>query len=191
MLVTDRNATRGRDLVEVCAAAARGGAGLVQVREKDLGDAAVDALLARLREAMPDGTSLLVNDRPDLAVAHGVGLHLPSHRVDAAPQGDLVFGVSVHDEGEIAAALAAGAHYLVAGTVFETASTPGRPGAGLGWIERACALAGEVPVYGIGGITAENAGEVIAAGAHGVAVRGAILGTGDPEGAASKLLAVI
>jgi thiamine-phosphate pyrophosphorylase len=189
MLVTDRRATCGRDLVEVCAAAARGGVGVVQVREKDLDDAALDALLGRLLEAVPPETVLLVNDRPALAATRGVGLHLPAHRVDAAPAGDRVFGVSVHDGGEIAAALEAGAHYLVAGTVFETASKPGRPGAGLKWVARASELAGEVPVYAIGGITAENAGQVILAGAHGVAVRSTILGAGDPGGAAAALIA--
>lgn len=191
MLVTDRWATRGRKLADVVAAAAAGGVGLVQVRERHLDDVDLGGLIIGLREAMPPDTILLVNDSVGLAVVLDIGLHLPSYRVHTAPGAEIRFGVSVHNDRELDAALAAGAHYLVAGTIFDTTCKPDLAGVGVEWITRARARAGDVPIYGIGGITADNAADVIRAGAHGVAVRSAILEADDPRAAAAELLAAL
>jgi len=189
MLVTDRRATRGRDLIDVLSDAAAGGVELVQVREKDLDDGALRGLLHRMIESLPPSTTLLVNGRPALAAELGIGLHLPADRIDprSGPDADL-FGASVHDEAEARAALSIGVRYLVAGTIFATPSKPGRAAVGPRWIRLLKAWAGAVPIYAIGGIHPGNVAELIRAGAHGVAVRSAILEASDVRAAAAAFI---
>ena len=191
MLVTDRHATHGRELVAVVRDAVAGGVGLVQVREKDLDERDLDALVGDLQAALPAEIRLLVNGCAALAARRGLGLHLPASQIGAPPEGVSLLGASVHDESEVRAALACGVHYLVAGTVFVTDSKPGRPPAGPAWITRVCDLAREIPVFAIGGIKAARVAEVMQAGAHGVAVRSAILAAPDVSAAAVELAEAI
>jgi thiamine-phosphate diphosphorylase len=79
-----------------------------------------------------------------------------------------------------------GASLLIAGTVFASASHPGGETIGSDGLREICAAV-RVPVLGIGGITAANAGDVIRAGASGVAVISAIAGADDPQAAAHGL----
>jgi thiamine-phosphate diphosphorylase len=185
MLVTDREATGGRDLVDVVAAAVAGGVGLVQVRERDLVEAEVEALLRQILDRLR-GTPvrLLVNGHPALARRLGVGLHLPASALPPAPPRPPLFGRAVHDEGEARRALAEGASYVVVGPVFPTRSKPGHPGAGLASLAALSRMVAPVPVFAIGGLTPARVAPVLEAGAHGVAVRSAILGSTDPARAA-------
>ena len=184
MLVTDRRQTQGRDLVEVVAAAVAGGVGLVQVRERDLPEPEIADLLRRLLARL-EGTParLLVNGHADLAHALGVGLHLPAVAPRPASIPSL-YGRAVHDEAEARRALADGVSYVVVGPVFPTGSKPGHPGAGADTLERLVRTVAPTPVYAIGGLTPERVVFVLAAGAHGVAVRSAILSARDPRRAA-------
>jgi thiamine-phosphate pyrophosphorylase len=187
MLVTDRLATRGRDLVDVVGAAVAGGVGLVQVRERDLPEAEVEVLLRRILERLRGTPArLLVNGHVALAQAYGVGLHLPAAAPPPRPPRPLLCGRAVHDEDEARRALAEGVSYVVAGPVFPTASKPGHPGAGLETLARLARMVGPAPVFAIGGLTPERVPLVRDAGAHGVAVLGAILGAPDPERAAGE-----
>jgi thiamine-phosphate pyrophosphorylase len=184
MLVTDRRETADRDLVDVVEAAVAGGVGLVQVRERDLTDAEAEALLRLILDRLRGtGVRVLVNGRPALARALGVGLHLPAAEPSALP-GLPLAGRSVHDEREAGRARAEGASYVVAGPIFPTGSKPGHPGAGLGLLARVGNVVAPTPIFAIGGLTPERVGAVRAAGAHGVAIRSAILGAPDPARAA-------
>ena len=192
MLVTDRHETRGRDLVDVVAAAVSGGVRLVQVRERDLPEVEVEALLRCLIERLGGtGASVLVNGHAALARAMGIGLHLPAAAPPLAPPRPELYGRAAHDEGEARRALAEGVSYLVVGPVFPTRSKPGHPGAGLDALARLAAIVAPVPVFAIGGLTPERVGSVQAAGAHGVAVRSGILGAPDPARAAQELLSAL
>ncbi len=189
MLVTDRKRTRGRDLVALVAAAAGGGVRLVQVREPDLKDDELYALARRIRDSCTSEVRLVVNGSLGVARALGVGLHLPAAAPalgETRPAG-LLHGRSVHDEAELRSALADGADYLVAGTVFPTESKPGRAPQGLAWVERVCRQVAPLPVFGIGGIAVARVPAVLHAGAHGVAVCGAILSASDPQRVAEGL----
>lgn len=188
MLVTDRQRSR-LPLTEAVGRAVAGGVDLVQVREKDLPAADLLELVKSLREAVTGRARLLVNDRVDVALAAGAdGVHLPEKGLPpgAARQllgPDRILGRSTHDPAGLDwAAL----DYLLVGTVFPSPSHPGLPAAGVGRVKE---FAGRspVPVLGIGGITAANCAEVIAAGAVGVAVISAILDSDDPEGEARRL----
>jgi thiamine-phosphate pyrophosphorylase len=193
-VVTDRRRLGQSDaaadaLVALAAAAARGGADLIQLRERDLSGRDLLALARRLVEAV-EGTParVVVNDRLDVAMAAGAGgVHLrgdsmPAARVrEIAPPGFLV-GRSVHDALEAAAVSAAGGvDYLIAGTLFETSSKPaGRARLGLDAFGRLAAQAG-LPVLGIGGVTLDRAPDVVRAGGAGIAAIGLFLPAADGE----------
>jgi thiamine-phosphate pyrophosphorylase len=184
MLVTDRLATRGRDLAEVVEEAVAGGVGLVQVRERDLPEADVAALLERLLAGLRgSGARLVVNGRPALARALGAGLHLPAAAPPAVPRVAFT-GRSVHDEDEARRAGAEGVSYVVAGPIFPTGSKPGHPGAGPALIARLARVLASTPIFAIGGLAPHRVGAVLDAGAHGIAVRSAILGAAEPARAA-------
>jgi len=187
MLITDRACARGRSLAEIVRSAVRGGVEVVQVREKDLSDDALRALVLELRALLPSDVTIIVNSRERVARTLGIGLHLPA----AAPPPSAAFrglwGRSVHDEDEARAAAREGAGYALAGPVFPTASKPGHPGTGIERLRRIVTVLAPVPVFALGGIDPVNAPRAIRAGAHGVAVRGAFMETGVPRRVAEAL----
>jgi thiamine-phosphate pyrophosphorylase len=197
-LVTDRAACQGRDLLDVVAAAVAGGVSLVQLREKTTATrdfvALARALVALLR---PLGVPLVVNDRVDVALAAGAdGVHVGQddmHPTDvrALLGPDRIVGLSVTGQDETRAAQGLPVDYLGAGPVFATATKPdaGAP-QGLAGLAAMLALA-EVPVVGIGAITAANAEAVLAAGASGLAVVSAICSASDPRAAAAALRRIV
>jgi thiamine-phosphate diphosphorylase len=102
----------------------------------------------------------------------------------------VLIGRSVHDLAGAVAAAKAGVDYLIVGTVFATASKPGREPAGLSLLREVTAAV-DVPVIAIGGINVGNARRVIAAGAWGVAVMSGILAAPKPAQAVVDLLACL
>jgi len=190
MLVTDRRRTGGRPLLPLVAAAVRGGVGFVQIREKDMEEGELLSLVEELRHGLDRRIRLAVNGRPEIARGQGIGLHLPSSMTARQADAGIPFGRSAHDRAEADRAQREGASYVILGTVFPTASKPGHPGSGLALVEELCPRL-ELPVYAIGGITAARIPAVLAAGAHGVAVCGAILGADEPQAAAAGLAQAI
>ena len=195
-LVTDRNLAGGPDaLVGAVAQAVDNGVNLVQMREKDLPDAVQLALAQRLREVTNGKALLFVNDSVSIAEASGAdGVQLTENSRSIASARarmarPLLVGRSVHGVDAAREAAAQGADLLVVGTVYDSPTHPDQPPAGVGLIGW-CAQPG-VPVVGIGGITPENAGAVMQAGASGVAVISAILGSADPADAAARLAAAV
>jgi thiazole tautomerase (transcriptional regulator TenI) len=188
MLITDRR-TAGMPLPDLATAAVDGGVDAVQVREKDLSTGELRDLVSEVRDAVAGRAFVLVNGDVDVARTLGVGLHLPEHAssvVDARrnlPGGTLV-GRSVHDPE--AAALEASADYLIAGHVYPTPSKPGLAALGLAHFADIVSAARH-PVLAVGGIDAHVIGEVLARGAHGVAVISAISHASDPRLAALRL----
>ncbi len=196
-LVTDRRRSDGVDgLVSAVAEAVRNGVNLVQMREKDLPDAAQLDLAKRLREATDGKALLFINDSVSVAEASGadgVQLGEQSRTVAAAratASRPILIGRSVHDATGTGDAASQGTDLLVVGSVFDSPTHPGQAPAGLGLVQETANVS-DVPVIGIGGITAANAGEVIAAGAAGVAVISGILAAPDPGRAAARLAAAV
>jgi thiamine-phosphate pyrophosphorylase len=174
-------------------AAVRGGATMVQLRLKHTDARSLAEVARALVAALP--VPVVVNDRADVAMAVGAaGAHVGADDVPVAalrrivPPGFLI-GVSVGSDAE--AALSAGANYAGIGPVYGSASKLDA-GASIGTTEfsRLAALS-HLPAVAIGGITAETAPPVIAAGAIGVAVIAAIFGRPDPETAARTLRVAI
>jgi thiamine-phosphate diphosphorylase len=138
------------------------------------------------------GGRLIVNDRVDVALAVGAaGVQLGARGLPVALVRErwpgLLIGASVHDVAAARAAVDGGADFLLAGTLWETASHPGRPGSGTAWLRR-IPEPGR-PVIGIGGVTAERAAELRAMAVHGAAVVRAIWEADSPEAALDEFLA--
>jgi len=193
-LITDRQRTKGRPLLDVVDAALQGGVDAVQLREKDLPGGALFALASRLRELTHrHGARLLINDRVDIALAVGAdGVHLPvdSFRPKDARRllgADALIGASTHSVEQARAAATDGADFVVFGPVFETPSKRafGTPLglASLAQVTQAVA----VPTLAIGGLTAGRVPSVRDRGAFGVAVIAAIMAADDPRAAAAAL----
>lgn len=181
------------DLADRVLAAVRGGATAVQLREKHAPDGPVLAAARALRRLLPGGVALTVNDRVDVALACGAdGVHVGQDDLPAADARRLMgpgpwIGVSVETPAEARAAEEAGADYLGVGPVFATASkADAGPAQGPRLVERIRAVT-RLPIVAIGGITPDNAGEAIRAGADGVAAIAAVLGAADPRTAAARL----
>ena len=193
-LITDRTAAPRPpvDVVEECLAA---GLRAVQLREKDLEARDLLGLADSLREATQrHGARLIVNDRADVALAaraDGVQRTHASLPVSAlrriTPAGFLV-GASVHSEADARDAVAQGADFVVFGPVYDTPSKRRYgPPQGLAALE-AVARAVDRPVLAVGGLRPERVSEVLAAGAAGVAVIGAIYAAARPADATKAFL---
>ncbi|WP_436701673.1 thiamine phosphate synthase [Nocardioides sp. BYT-33-1] len=166
-----------------------------QIRDKALPTGALVTLVrAVLAAVRPAGATVVVNDRLDVALAAGAdGVHLGGDDLAVADARrlapGLLIGATCRSRAEVLAAAADGADYAGFGPVFATDSKPGLP-VPLG-VAAVTAAAGPLPLVAIGGVTARTAGEVRAAGAHGVAVIGAIWRHPDPVVAAKELVAAV
>jgi thiamine-phosphate pyrophosphorylase len=201
-LVVGSDVTQGRPLDEVVAAAVRGGATLVQLREKALGDAELVEVARALKARLaPLGVPLIINDRVEAAQAAGAdGVHLGQDDLDAArarqilgPDG--LIGVSAGTPEEAARVDPGLADYVGIGSVYATATKPDAgPPIGIAGLAALAATLAPLPVVAIGGIGVREAAQVMAAqfttgssAADGIAVVSAICGARDPEAAARAL----
>ncbi len=195
LVVTDEPLRPGRDLVETVRAALRGGAGSIQLRAKTAGAREqVEIARALLAETRAAGALLFVNDRVDVALAAGAdGAHVGDDDLPLAPARAIsppgfLLGRSAETAEIAAEAEREGADYVGVGPVYATASKADA-GSPVG-IERIRAVVSAVgiPVVGIGGIDAANAGAVARAGAAGVAVIRAVMHADDVEAAAREIV---
>lgn len=192
--VTDAAVIAADDFpVRAAAIAAAGPAVALHARDRSAGGAALARVAQRLLAlARPPEAAVVVNGRPDVAAAvgaHGVQLGAddlgPAEARRTFPLGWI--GRSVHSAAEAETAVGEGADYLLVGNIYETASHPGRPGAGLELVRRTVGLG--LPVIAIGGIDAARAAAVRDEGAYGVAAIAALWRVPDPASAALALLA--
>lgn len=195
-LVTGAAHSAGRSTADVVRAAIDGGVDVVQLREKGTTARARYHLGVELRSLTADaGVPLVVNDRVDLARAVDAdGVHLGDDDLPVAVAreqlgADAVLGRSVSTVEGARAAEKAGADYLGVGAVFATDSKDVADEQAEIGVDRVRAIADatDLPVVGIGGITAENATSVVEAGADGVAVVSAITAAADPQVATEAL----
>ncbi|MBI3636780.1 MAG: thiamine phosphate synthase [Candidatus Rokubacteria bacterium] len=196
-VVLDRAAAGRRDLRDILDAAVAGGARMFQLREKTWPSGPLLPLAVELRaRCRRAGVTFIVNDRVDVALAADAdGVHLGQDDLPPAAARPLlrpgmILGLSTHSVAQARAAQAAGADYVAVGSMFPTATKPDFELVGPELVRR---VRGDVrvPLVGIGGITSANAGEVIAAGADGVAVIAAVCGADDPAAAARAILDAI
>ena len=192
-VLTDAGA--GEHALAVIAAAVAAGAPVVQVRAKECTDRVLhDFARAVVELCRSAGAICLVNDRVDVALAVGAhGTHLGEHdlplvaaRRVAGP--DHLLGGTARDPERARQLVAEGADYLGVGPAYPTTTKSGLPAAlgpaGVAAVARAI----DVPVIAIGGVTADRVPPLLAAGAAGVAVVGAVTAAADPAAATRELL---
>ncbi|MDQ3547824.1 MAG: thiamine phosphate synthase [Chloroflexota bacterium] len=197
-LVTDARAGSVERLVEICRAALDGGVTAIQLRAKGWTDRQLlDAAQSLGPFCRDSGALFIVNDRLDIALAAGAdGVHLGIDDLPVAVARRLlgpeaVIGYSPDNDADRRTAEAAGANYLGIGPVYRTGTKLDAGDAiGLDGLRRVVS-ATRLPVIGIGGITIEQAADVVNMGAVGVAVVGAIFFTADPTATARHLREVL
>lgn len=179
------------------AEAAAGGADVVQLREKNLSDR---ELLERARDVRrwtrKAGVLFMVNDRPDVArLAEADGVHLgqddmPVREARRIVGPDAIVGVSTHTVDQVRRAVLDGASYIGVGPTFPSATKQFDELAGLEFV-RAASAETTLPAFVLGGVTADNVGQVVAAGGRRVAVSAAIGQADDARAAAVTLRAAL
>jgi thiamine-phosphate pyrophosphorylase len=197
-LCTDRLLSKGRPITQAVEAAIAGGVSLVQIREKEAETRGFYNIARELRSLTKrHGIPLVVNDRIDIALAiEADGLHLgqtdmPLEVARRLVGENMFIGISASTVEEALTAERGGADYLGVGAVYPTGSKADAGAAiGPGRL-REIRAAVRLPLVAIGGICPANAGQVMAAGADGVAVISAILSQPDIQAAAAALWKIV
>ena len=183
-------AGRLADLIPELAAA---GVDIVQLREKEMEAGEIlrvgEPVAAACDEA---GIEFIVNDRPDIALALGAGVHLGQNDIPIGVAqrilGRAIIGISNHSVEDLSRSLPEGPDYLAVGPVYETPTKPGRPAVGVDLVSRAAArLPADTIWFAIGGIGQDTIEPVLDAGATRVVVVRAITESAHPPAAAARL----
>jgi thiamine-phosphate pyrophosphorylase len=183
---------RGMSVREFAREMAQAGVGVLQYRDKVGAPNEVLRAAAEIAAEFEGRDCLLImNDRADLALLAGWGVHVGHEDMRPADVRGVMgagraIGVSTHDEAQMIAADAGDADYVAVGPVFATSTkADAEPVVGLEGVRRARTLTRK-PLVAIGGITRENARSVIDAGADSVAVIGGLLVKGEGPGKIAK-----
>lgn len=194
-VITAPSAHPGKNLVDVMERTLRGGADILQLRNKTGTREEVLEQAIALRELTRRyGVTFIVNDYPDIAMqVDADGVHLGQEDMSIREARKLVgnnriIGISTHNIEQAMEAERAGADYIGVGPVFPTETKPGRAAVTTSYVKKAAARV-NIPFVAIGGITPDNADVVLAAGARRLCAVSAIVGSEDPEEICRTLLA--
>ena len=201
--IVDPERAGGQNLANLAIRCARGGATLVQLRDKHSETRTMVEEARAIKQVLaPLAVPLVINDRLDVAMAAGAdGVHLGQDDMAVEDARRLlgpkaVIGLSIKSVGEAEAARLDLINYVGTGGVYATSSKQQKNAPiGPDGLARILATlrqrAPDMPDCGIAGIDASNAAEVIAAGADGIAVISALSLAPDPEAAARELRGIV
>ena len=194
--ITEKKYSRGRSFKELMESCLKGGASVVQLRDKDASTRELVSEAIELRNLTRDYSALfIVNDRIDVTLAASAdGVHLGSDDMEPTLARNLlgpekIIGKTVRNVEEAGEAELQGVDYVSAGSIFKS-ETKDAPVIGLQNLRDIC-KATSLPVVAIGGIKLENIESIFASGASGVAVAKELLDSADIEEKARSLRAVI
>jgi thiamine-phosphate pyrophosphorylase len=192
-VIIDAEVLRGRREVEVTRQVIRGGAKVVQLRDKTRSKGEVEKIALEMKELCKEhGLPFIVNDHLDIALAVGAdGLHLGQRDFSVATARrllplDKVIGCSTKTEEQAVKAETEGADYLAVGSLYPTTTKVETILVGIERLREIKSVV-SLPVVAIGGINRENAAEVVGAGANALAVISAVLSAEDVEEATRQL----
>ncbi len=184
---------RGEEPEPLLQAALTGGVDIVQLREKELEEDAIERSAQTFRRLCNTFSALfIVNDDPDLARSCDAdGVHLGQDDMAVGEARELlgpeaIIGLSTHSEEQIDDAASAPVDYISVGPIWETPTKEGRPGVGLGLVRYAAGHSTH-PFFAIGGIDPDNAQELVAAGATRLGAVRAIRDAERPQAAAEAM----
>lgn len=195
--VTDRSWLNGRQLADVVEQVLKGGATLVQLREKNLD---TDAFIEEARDIkkITDkyGVPLIINDNIEVCLASGAaGVHVGQSDMEAGHVRELlgeerIIGVTAKTVEQAMRAAACGADYLGSGAVFGSTTKLDTKKMSLGTLDDICSSV-DIPVVAIGGIDETNIGQLAGHRMAGAAVVSALFAQADPCAAAMRLRAFV
>ncbi|MBP6333317.1 MAG: thiamine phosphate synthase [Aminivibrio sp.] len=192
-VIPDRRVGAPRSIEEQAALALDGGATMIQLRDKEMSGRELYETACRLSALCRSrGAAFVVNDRFDIALAAGAhGVHLgkedlPVSAVRKIVPEDFLIGATAHSSEEGRAAEEQGADYVGIGAAFPTGTKTGASVIGVEGV-RAIREILSLPSVAIGGISEENAAEVLSAGVDGIAVVASVVGKRDIAGAARRM----
>ena len=198
--VTDRAWTGRMTLFEQVEAALRGGATMVQLREKGLAEQDFEGFLEeawRMHELTARyGVPLIIDDNVEIALKSGAeGVHVGQNDMDAGEVRrllgpDRILGVTAKTVEQARRAQDAGADYLGSGAVFGTSTKADAIPMSLERLREICACV-RIPVVAIGGICLENIGRLSGSGVAGAAIVSGIFGAEDIEETTRRLAEVM
>jgi len=187
----------GRSPVDAAAAAIKGGASIIQLRDKERGKRELLGIAGKIKHLCKEaGVLFIVNDSLDIALAVDAdGLHVGAEDLPPAEARrllplDKLLGCSARTVDDAVMADADGVDYLGVGSMYATSSKSSATVVGPGRIEEIKREV-DLPVVAIGGIKPDNLGEVMQAGADAAAVISAVLGAADIEKATRQLVKII
>ncbi|HET7290401.1 MAG TPA: thiamine phosphate synthase [Thermodesulfobacteriota bacterium] len=197
-VITDKKLIPRDRFADTVEEAIRGGASVVQLREKDTReDEVIEIGKTLLGLTRKYGVPLIINDSAELARVIGAdGVHLGeddpmvAHAREVLGR-DKIIGVSCY--GKIERGINAerdGADYVAFGTPFFTPTKPERTPTSFDVLKEAVSRIKSIPIFAIGGITPENAESVLETGVDGIAVITAVFGSGDPGKAAREIASI-
>ena len=159
-----------------------GGATLIQLREKEApARAFYDAARTAVDVAAQHNVRIIINDRVDIALALGTGVHLgqddlPPREARRILGPDVIIGYSTHSVDQAIEAAGLPVDYIAIGPVFSTTTKPDTdPVIGLDGVRAVRAAIGDMPLVAIGGINESNLASVLGAGADSAAVISAVI----------------
>ena len=198
--VTDRAWTGRMTLFEQVEAALRGGATMVQLREKGLAEQDFEGFLEEARRmhelTARYGVPLIFDDNVEIALKSGAeGVHVGQNDMNAGEVRrllgpDRILGVTAKTVEQARRAQDAGADYLGSGAVFGTSTKADAIPMSLERLREICACV-RIPVVAIGGICLENIGRLSGSGVAGAAIVSGIFGAEDIEGTTRRLAEVM
>jgi thiamine-phosphate pyrophosphorylase len=196
-VITDKKLIPRKRFVETVEKAIKGGAKMVQLREKESSSEEILRLAGELLKLTRRyNVPLIINDHLDIARDIGAdGVHLGQHDtplVEArkALRNGAIIGVSCYSSIERGiVAHKQGADYLAFGTPFFTPTKPERSPTSFEILKEAKRVITKIPIFAIGGITIQNAASVLETGIDGIAVITSVFGSSDPEGVSRQLSA--
>jgi len=196
-VIIDTRVLGGRPYLEVAEQVIRGGARIIQLRDKQLPKGELLTVARELqRLCTVQGVLFIVNDYLDITLAVDAdGLHLgkgdlPLSQARELLPGDKILGCSTTSADDAVAAQAAGADYIAVGSMYPTQHKETAVVVGLETLAQIKRVV-TVPLVAIGGITADNTAAVIADGADAIAVIGAVLQAEDVAAAARQLTNIV
>lgn len=193
--IVDRGYVQEADVAACTHELLVGGVRILQLRAKNLPQEDVTRLAHIMQPICRESNAVFVlNDYPELAASIGtdavhVGQDAPALadiRRIVGPR--MLIGRSTHSLDQVLRAREEGTDYIGFGPLFPTATKPGRPAIGLEDIAQAQKLAGDMPMFCIGGVNADTLPQVLAAGAQRVVVVSWLLQQANRTQAARQLL---
>lgn len=193
-VITDKKLIKRNSFVETIEMAIKGGARIVQLREKETPDDVVVNLgKAIINVTKRYGVPLIINDSPELAKEIGAdGVHLGGEDASIEQSRTLlgseaIIGVSCYNQIERGInAVRSGADYVAFGTPYNTPTKPDREPTSIEILNQAVKLI-NIPIFAIGGITKDNVKPILKTGVDGIAVITSVFGSSNPESAAREL----